>query len=388
MKILVITSRVPWPLEKGDKLRIYHQIKQLSANNEIILCCLNDQKLHPEAASQLKKFCSELHVFQLNRLKIFMRLGIALLSQKPFQVHYFYQRSIHKKIKDLIQNSKPDHIYCQLIRTTEYVKENFEISKTLDYMDAFSKGTQRRIKKAGVIEKILLKEEQKRLLRYESLIFDYFDHHSIISSQDRDCIRHSKKDNIAVIPNGIDKNYFSRTKCELQTDVVFTGNMNYPPNRDSAIYIVKEIMPIIWKERPETTVMIAGVNNSPQVKALESDKVKITGWMEDIRDAYASSRVFLAPMMLGSGLQNKLLEAMSMEMPCVTSVLANNALQAKEDEEVLIGRQPQDYAEKVLQLLENSEKAERMGIKGKNFVHFNYDWKSSTEKLHGLMLKK
>lgn len=385
MKILVLTSRIPYPLEKGDKLRIYHQLRFLSKKHEIILCCLTDSKIHPEAKVKLKEVCSELHLFPLNKLKILGRLTFSLLSSKPFQVNYFFQKKIQNQIHEIIERSKPDHIFCQLIRTAEYVKNTYEIPKSLDYMDALSKGTQRRIKTEKFIRKALFKEEHKRLSKYENLIFDYFDGHCIISEQDRNFIKHPKKKNIEIISNGIDNEFFKPETTHKKYDLVFTGNMNYPPNSDGAIYIVKKIMPIVWKTHPNVNLIIAGVNDNPKVKALASVNVKITGWMDDIRSAYNESKIFVAPMLIGTGLQNKLLEAMSMGLPCITSTLANNALNAKENQEVLIGQNAEDYAEKIIFLLQSEEKSKELGEQGKLFVHQNYNWESSAEKLNLLI---
>lgn len=253
-------------------------------------------------------------------------------------------------------------------------------------MDAFSKGTYRRLKKSGILSRIFIREEHKRLLRYENLIFDYFDNHTIISGQDRDSIRHAKKKSIEIVPNGIDKEFFQSQKIPKTTEVLFTGNMNYPPNMDSALYIVNEIMPIVWKTMPEAKVKIAGVTNSFRILSLQSDRVSVTGWVDDIRTAYDSAMVFLAPMNMGSGLQNKLLEAMSMNLPCITSDLANNALHAIENEDILIGRSTEDYAQKVINLLKDKERAAQLGEKGRNFVVANYNWKSSTDILEKLII--
>ena len=147
MKILVILSRIPYPLEKGDKLRAYHQVKELSKHHEVCLCCLSEKKPLPEAVDKLASIASEVHFFQLNRTRIFLNLFLAALGRKPFQVAYFYQNTIHRKIRDRIQAFSPDHIFCQLVRTTEYAKNVHNIPKTLDYQDAFSKGMDRRAEK-------------------------------------------------------------------------------------------------------------------------------------------------------------------------------------------------------------------------------------------------
>ncbi|PCJ85488.1 MAG: glycosyltransferase, partial [Flavobacteriales bacterium] len=316
MRILVLLSRVPYPLEKGDKLRAFHQIKRLSEKHEIILCCLNDKKLHPDAISQLKPFCKHLEIIQLNKFSIFLNLLLGLFRLRPLQVSYFHHKMAQKKFDRLIEIHLPKRIFCQLIRTTEYAKKYTFIIKTLDYMDALSKGAERRIENASFYMKPLLKVEAKRLAKYESEIFNHFEQKTIISAQDKKFIQHPNKEEITVIPNGVDTAFFRPMECEKKYNLVFTGNMSYPPNVESAIYIAKKIIPIIIKKFPEIKLLISGANPAMVIKMLQSKNITVSGWVDDIRQSYAAAKIFIAPMRTGTGLQNKLLEAMAMKIPC------------------------------------------------------------------------
>ncbi len=122
MKILVVLPRVPYPLEKGDKLRAFHQIKHLSKNHQIHLCALNETDLHPEAINILSSYCDSIHVLNLSKIKILINLTKAFFQGKPLQIGFYYNNKIQKKINKIIEDIEPDRIYCQLIRTTEYIK--------------------------------------------------------------------------------------------------------------------------------------------------------------------------------------------------------------------------------------------------------------------------
>ncbi|HLG02841.1 MAG TPA: hypothetical protein VI731_04560, partial [Bacteroidia bacterium] len=188
MKILCITSRVPWPLEKGDKLRAYHQLRHLGNRHEVILCAINDTEIHPDALEELKKFCSEIHVFPLSKAAVAVNLTKGLFSGLPFQVAYFTNGRARRRIDAVIRKTSPDRIYCQLIRTAEYARHHPNIPRIIDYMDVFSKGIERRISKVGVLKRGAFRSEWKRLLKYEADIFPDFEAHTIISTQDRDLI--------------------------------------------------------------------------------------------------------------------------------------------------------------------------------------------------------
>jgi glycosyltransferase involved in cell wall biosynthesis len=302
-------------------------------------------------------------------------------------VGYFYFRSAQKKLDELISKHKPDHIYCQLIRTTEYVKNYSNVPKTLDYMDVFSKGMERRKNTAPIYLKPFFSLEHKRLLKYENSIFDYFDLKTIISEQDKNYIPHPKRNNIAVIPNGVDTSYFQPLQQKKEFDLLFNGNMNYPPNIESVSYLVKKIMPQIWKELPKTKLLISGAHPNAAVLSLASEHVIVSGWVDDIRVNFAKSRILVAPMQISIGLQNKLLEAMAMQLPCITSSLANNALQAKAGEQIIVANTPEEYAMEIKRLLQDETLMKQIALKGYEFATSKFKWEATTAKLSDLMME-
>ena len=379
-KIFVLLSRVPYPLEKGDKLRAFHQIKELSEKHDIILCALSDIPIQPETKAFLKPFVKQLYVFRLGRLGILLRLFICFFTDKPFQVIYFYKRSIHQAIRKLIKKHNPDYLYCQLIRTADYIKD-LDVNKTLDYQDVFSRGLYRRWQVAPWYKKIFIGMEYRRVLRYEAMVFDCFKKKTIISYPYRDLIPHMDRYQIEVIPNGVDFSFFEPKKAEKVYDIIFTGNMAYPPNINGATYLIRKVMPIVWKYKPDATVVLAGANPSLYVRSLESDQVLVTGWVHDMRDYYSKSRIFVAPMQIGTGMQNKVLEAMAMELPCITSSLANDALNAPEGSAVLVGKDSEDFANHIISLLDNPDKCERLAKNGYHFVREHYQWSNVCARL-------
>jgi len=387
MKLLILLSRVPYPLEKGDKLRAFNHIRYLSKHYEITLVALNDEKLHPAAISTLEKYCKEIHIISLSKFTIFSNLIKAVFTRNPFSVAYFYSWRIKNKIIQIIENTSPDHIFCQLIRVSEYVKY-VNIPKTLDYQDVFSKGMDRRLNASPWFLKPLFRVEYKRLLNYERYIFDYFDFKLIISEADKKFIDHPLKNQIHVVSNGVDTKYFQQFDEEKEFDLLFTGNMNYPPNINCVSFLVKDILPDILKVKPNVRLLIAGTNPSHQVLSLQSANVEVSGWVEDMRQCYAKSRIFIAPMLIGTGLQNKLLEAMAMQLPCVTSSLANSSLHAEENKEILIGIQISDYVNHVLHLLNNPVKANEIAMNGLKFIERNYNWEKHTDKIYQLITHK
>ena len=384
MKIFVILSRVPYPLEKGDKLRAFNQIRELSKRHEIYLCALNDVALHPDAKSVLEKYCKEIYIYSISKWSIIINVLRFFFQGKPLQCGYFYNAAIHKKILRLIATIQPDHIYSQLIRTAEYVK-HCKVKKTIDYQDAFSKGAERIMEKSSFWKRIFFRMEMKRLQQYERDIFDYFDNRTMITKVDSLYINHPLAETITVVPNGVDFSVFSPIEKEKHFDLIFTGNFSYYPNIDAAIYFSQEIFPFIKEKHPTIRVAFCGANPSSKVLVLQNENIIVTGWVNDMKEYYAMSRIFMAPMRLGTGLQNKLLEAMAMRLPCVTSVLASAPLNSGEKKNMLICNSPLDYADSIDKLLLQPDFYQEIATNGYQFVRQNYKWEDTTSILENLI---
>jgi sugar transferase (PEP-CTERM/EpsH1 system associated) len=385
VKILFLVSRVPYPLEKGDKLRAFNHLKLLSEKHEITLVALNDTELHPDAEQVLSHYCKRMHILDISFTVRVLSLISAAFNGKPFSTGYFYNKIAQDIIDDIIDEIHPAHIYCQLTRVTEYVKNRNDITKTLDYQDAFAKGMEKRISKEPFYLHWLFKMEYKRLLKYESEVFDWFDNKIIISAQDRENIAHNDKQNIVVVPNGVDLDYFQPRQSEKKYDLLFTGNMSYPPNVESVVFLVNKVLPFVKQQKPNIKLLIAGATPVKRVKDLQNSNVEVSGWVDDMRECYAATKLFIAPMQISIGLQNKLLEAMAMKVPCITSELANNALQGTHSENIIVCKQPQEYADAILRLLDNYVDAEQLATAGHDFVKLNYGWKKMTEPLISLI---
>lgn len=385
-KIAVLTSRFPYPLEKGDKLRIYNQIKGLSLSHEVHLITLNEQEITAQQHEALSPYCKSQHVFRIGKLQQGLNLISALFRDIPMQVRLFYTHAIHKKIKKLLGEIEPDAVLCHLIRMSEYVREEKHLNKTLDYMDAFSVGMKKRAEVSNPFLKQLLLLEHRRLVRYERKVFDMMEKKIIISAQDRDAIEHSDRSKIHIVPNGVDFTEFYPKEVKKKYDLLFTGNMGYPPNIESAYFAATRILPLIHKINPEITLLIAGVNPPQKIKKLANKRIIVIEKFDHISDAFSQASVMLAPMMISIGLQNKILQAMAMKVPCIVSGLANNAIGAENNKEILEANTAEEFAVCWENLTKDKLKYDMITDNAFHFVKKNFDWKFQNEKLKKIIL--
>ena len=384
MKILVVLPRFPYPLEKGDKLRAYYQIKELSRHNEVYLYCVSHTKVLPEHIDAVRPYCKEICLVRSPKLANYKNVVRNYMHTKSLQMGYWDSIKSRKAYKAFEKKVDPDVLYSQMVRTMPLVSRSPK-PKVMDFQDAMSMNCERRMEKSRGLWHYILHFEFKMLRSTEYNSFKIFDALTIISEPDSEAIPHKQNGDIHIIPNGVDFEYFAPMECEKKYDILFCGNMSYEPNVHAAQFLAKEVMPLVWKEVPEATLLLAGASPKREVRKLAGDKVTVTGYVDDIRESYASARIFAAPMLTGSGLQNKLLEAMAMQLPCVTTSIANASLYAEEGRQVMVGDTAQAFADHLVALLRNSDLRDQLAIAGYNYVNDNFSWEKSCAKLEEVL---
>ena len=309
---------------------------------------------------------------------------------------YWNTKRSKRACRSFAREVRPDVVYSQMVRTMPLVAR-LPYPKVMDFQDALSMNTERRMEHSRGLWHYLLHFEFKMLRSSEYKAFSIFDALTIISEVDSEAIPHKKNGEIHLVPNGVDFEHFKMSD-ELKVkasetlghfSIVFCGNMSYAPNVDAARYLVEEVMPLVWGKCPFATVLLAGADPKPAVRALPSkalfpQKVTVSGHLPDIRTAYASADLFVAPMRIGSGLQNKLLEAMSMQLPCVTTSLANAALGATLGDQLFVGDNKEELAHCISLLLGSEEDRSRIARQGNLFVRQHYSWQAAVQSLENI----
>ncbi|HOS47766.1 MAG TPA: glycosyltransferase [Bacteroidia bacterium] len=387
MKLLFLTSRFPYPLEKGDKLRAYYLIKSLSKHFDIYLFAINETSVSKKDLDELTPYCKAIEVGIVNKFSSVLSIAKNTFNKNiPFQVAYFYDEKVMQQLSAFTEKHQPEAMFCHLIRMSEYAKQLNIRRSVLDYMDTFSKGMERRGEKSNSLMSIPVKIEHERLTKYEHDIFDKFRHKIIISKQDRDWLPHAENNKIEIVANGVDTNFYTHSKSEKKFDLLFVGNMSYPPNILAVQYAAKEIMPLFKSAGKKTKLLIAGATPTSETTSLASDQIIISGWVDDVRTVFNESRIMIAPMLISIGLQNKILQGMAMEIPCVISSFANNALGATPEEEVLIADNPTEYFNQIERLLNDEDLRLRITENARKFVVKNFNWDENTNKITQMIL--
>jgi glycosyltransferase involved in cell wall biosynthesis len=360
----------------------------LSLHHEIHLVAISHRKIAPEHLEAMAPYCKTIKVFLIRNWLLPVQLAIGWLEGLPLQVSYFLDRTIKRKVQYYIIQLEPEHVYCQLIRASTYVRA-LPFPKTLDYMDVFSEGMFQLAKKYQPFG-FFFRWEAQRLAAYERTIYKDFNKHTIISMQDRDRLRLATHDQIMVIPNGVDADFMPLNNGHRPGyDLVFVGNLGYGPNTAAAQYLVRKLLPELGRRGVKASLLLAGARPGRKIRQLKSEAgVTVRGWVPDIRDAYADGRIFVAPMFTGLGLQNKILEAMAMGLPCVTTSMVNNAIGAEINKEILVADTLEGLGDHVQKLMTDEKEYARIAEAGRAFVVSTYRWEDQVAKLEAFISAK
>jgi glycosyltransferase involved in cell wall biosynthesis len=382
LRIAVLTSRFPYPLERGDKLRIFHQIKQLSEDHEIFLFSVCDQVPSESDMAEMYNYCKRIEYIHVDVPTLVINIIKNYQKDIPLQCLGLYESKFHERIKAQIIRYKIDIMYCQLYRMAMYA-QGIKIPSTLDYMDAFGVGMERRVNLSPWYVKWIYKLESNRIKQFENKISTQFEAFTIISEQDKNLLHIKDSRTISVVPNGIDNEYFTPSNSRPKYDLVFVGNLGYLPNVEAVEILVNEILKKYNKKyNKKITCLIAGARPSLRLLKIQSEYVTLSGWREDIRSAYNEGKIHVAPLFNGTGQQNKILEAMAMGRPCITTSFVNNAINAEHGGDILIADTVDNMVSAIHVLLNDSELYDKIQFNALKFVKNNYNWKEINEKLN------
>lgn len=296
---------------------------------------------------------------------------------------------MRKAIQAFLRNTAVDMIHVQHLRMASYALPLGNQPAILDMPDAFSLYWKRRMdqekswwarKFAGI--------EYRRLMAYEARMLKAFPRVLVCSSEDQDYLAACHPDaRIDLLPNGVDLQTFKPGDHDYEATLplLFTGNMDYAPNVDAVVHFVHEILPRIHAQIPDVEFVIAGQRPVKSVLDLASDKVKVTGFVEDLAAVYHSSSILVSPLRFGAGTQNKVLEAMAMGIPVVCSSIGFKGLGISSGEGAFCEEGDEAFANRVVSLLGSSQLRQETGAQGMAVARSKFGWEAIAGRLHELI---
>ncbi len=395
MKILFVANRVPYPPFRGDKLKIFNLSSELCQQHELHLLTIAENKEDVQSIDILKNpiqlgdgtnarlFKSVRYEYQSKWISS-LKAILGIFSPRPLQVAFFRSRKFQKSLNELLQHEKFDAIHVQHIRMAQYFEEYTNLDNViLDLPDAFSLYWKRRIEKSkNIIHKWFTKIEFKRLFKYELQMVPRFRKVLVCSREDQEYLINHTGINVELLQNGVNTDIFKpRFQTFERNRVLFTGNMDYAPNIDAVSYFAEEIWPKIVKQIPDAKFIIAGQRPVPKVLSLKSENIQVTGFIPNLADEYSKAHVVVSPLRIGAGTQNKVLEALSMNIPVVSTNVGYSGLELEKDEGIILSLNADEFAQNVIQILSDDHFRNTLGSKGGEKIRTRFSWQGIATQL-------
>ncbi len=392
--ILYIAHRIPYPPNKGEKIRAFNQIKELSRNHAVHVCAFVDDRADLSHVPDLLKHCASVDIVFRDDALVIFRAAAAVFSQRPLSVSLFYRKEFAEKLLKKLLSKRFDCLICSSSSMAQYSHLVAGIPKVIDLIDVDSEKWRVYSEHRCFPLSLIYRLEGRRLAKYEETIVESFDH-SILSSQEEQHLLQQRVPGcpVAVISNGVDFDYFRPSELGVadgyRPTIVFIGVMDYFPNVDAVLYFCREIFPSVCQSEPAARFIIVGRNPVRGVTKLANEStIVVTGTVADVRPYMAVASVSVAPFRIARGVQNKVLESMAMGVPVVGTSEAFKGIAATEMDGIRIADDPASFAGHVSAFLgrEPTIRAQA-GLQARAYVERHHQWRDRGAELETLLDK-
>lgn len=387
MKVLWISPKLPYPPESGDKLRQFNLIRNLSANVEISLVAFTLTKQEEDLAGYMNQFCQRVKTFFFHELSQFQRIRSIVTSVNPYYVLRYQNPDVSNYIQHEIETFRPDLIQIEHTYLAEYLRH---ISTSLKCPTILTKHNidadlafQSYKLADSAVKRVFWWIEWRKMAFYEPLADNLFSSVVVMSETDKMEILGRKKPPtcVHVVENGVDTQRMQPLRPHSEPIMLFVGALDYPPNQDAAICICQEILPLLQKYFHNARILIVGRKPSAEILNLRSQCVEVHGDVPEVEPFYKRASVAIVPLRAGSGSRLKILEAMALGRPVVSTSKGAEGLEIDPGRDFMLANDPTAFAQSIRNLLDDRDLYERIAARARKTVEQKYDWTEAARKM-------
>lgn len=388
MKILFLAHLFPLPLDSGGKIKSYHVIRSLASEHEVRLIAFTRSRNEEVLVSEMQEICSSVSPIPLNRSKLanIRDFALSTASGRSFIISRDYRRQMQEAVESTICSFKPDVVHIDHLQMAQFVPKSGQYKTVLDHHNVESTIIQRIASTADSLPmRLYASLEWPKLRIYELSVCRQCDMVVTVSEEDKRTLQamESRISRIEAVPIGVDTNFFASVSYNPGSrNILSIGTMYWPPNIDSMLYFCSDIYPIIKKQLPDCRLTIAGQRPAQSIIDLGSDpSINVTGYVDDIREVAKDCGVFVVPLRSGSGVRVKILNALAMGLPVVSTSIGAEGLEAEDGIHLLIADTPGEFARAVIDVLSDSDLAASIGKAGRHMVCERYSWQTTGKRM-------
>jgi sugar transferase (PEP-CTERM/EpsH1 system associated) len=389
--LLFLAQRLPYPPDKGEKIRAWHELQLLARHYDIYLGALIDDPADRAHVDALRPFCRDIRVVGVNRRAGRAASLLGLLTGQALSVRYFQNGCLAAWVRDVLSEVEPETIFIYSSNMAPYVLDLPRGGRLVtDLVDVDSEKWRALCENSGFPMRVLYRREAQRIAALEARVARESDACLFVSLAEMLLFTHRHPEHAArahAISNGVDHRFFAPTAQPPATppEFVFTGTMDYPPNIDAVVWFATEILPLIRRVDSQARFTIVGSQPADAVRRLARlNGVMVTGRVPDVRPYLARATAAVAPMRIARGIQNKVLEAMAMGRPVVLTSGALEGIKAIAGQEVLLADTVSTFAEACCRLLDTTLGA-AVGSAARARILADYDWRTTLRPLYDIV---
>ncbi len=392
--LLYLVHRIPYPPNKGDKVRSFNILRHLAGTHRVFLGTFVDQPEDLAHVDRLREWCADIHAVRLSPGVARVASLRGLLTGEALSVPYYRNAGLRAWIAETVERERIEQAIAFSGPMAQYLDVPGLRSRIIDFCDLDSAKWTQYASEHGWPLSWLYRREGKRLLAFERDWAERADASTFVTEAEGDLLREQAPEiagRIHAVQNGVDAEYFSPDHALADPYppggpvVLFTGAMDYWPNIDAVSWFVQDILPGVRAVHPDVRFYIVGMKPAPAVQALSGPGVVVTGKVPDIRPWLAHADAVVAPLRLARGIQNKVLEAMAMGKAVVVSRTCMSGLEAEAERDFLAAASAVDFVGQLLELLARPDRGLRLGECARACVLAHYGWQSHLERLERLL---
>lgn len=385
MRILFVVPYFPSLV----RVRPYNLIRALAAQgHKLHLVLLRPPEDRAVSIEPLQAVCETVEVFPLTRTQTLLNAALALPTRQPLQAAYSHLPQAEHRLQTLAASGQFAVMHLEHLRGAVLANKVQALPCVFDAVDSITYLFEQAQQQAPHWrQRLMAALDLARTRRYEARIPTRFARTLVTSPVDKDAFVRlagaKAEQQITVIPNGVDTDYFTPTPNPRDpATVLFSGKLSYHANVAAALFLAQEIMPLVWAIHPQAKLVLAGKDPAASIRALTADpRITVTGTVPDLRPLFAQATLAVAPLRYGAGVQNKVLEAMACGLPVVATPQVLGALQAQAGQDLLVGNGAIELAHHIVTLLEQPDLRTQVGQAGRAYVEAYHRWDTIAQKL-------
>jgi sugar transferase (PEP-CTERM/EpsH1 system associated) len=389
MNILYLCHRFPYPPKRGGKIRPFNMIRHLTAaGHQVTVCSLARSEAEAEEGRGIAPHCAAFEIGMVSEPVQWARMIVRLPLVTPSSMGYFYSPELGRKVRRLLTSRRWDLIFVHCSSVAQYVEHVTDVPKILDFGDMDSQKWLEYANYKPFPLSLGYRLEGTKMLWAEKRLARRFDVCTATTRAEWQTLEdYGTGAATDWFPNGVDADYFSPTDGAYDADTIsFIGRMDYYPNQECMSRFCRDVWPLLRARREAMKLLIVGADPPPEMRALGGlPGVTVTGSVPDVRPYIRGSALMVAPLAIARGTQNKILEAMAMGVPVVTSAAAAGGVDAEAERHFLVADSAADIAAAVLRIVENPAERQRLAAAGRERMLSHHAWPRSMQRLDGII---